>query len=304
MKIFVTGATGYIGQAVTSRLQIAGHEVTGLTRTDSGARGLAARGITPVLGSLNESAVVADAARAVDAVVDTASADHTPSTLALLNALAGTGKRYLRTSGTGVYTDLAHGALNGTVYTEDSPLTPQPVVVERYTTDGAVTQAAARDIHTIVLRPSMIYGDGASEQLPLLVRESLRSGTSRYVGEGRNRWGNVYLADLAEAYTLALDKAPAGSTYNLAGGEAALRDIAGAIARLLGLNSARSCSPQEAYSVFGQRWVDVALSSNSRVCSSRALDELGWTPRGPELLDDLEFGSYKRLWSHKGDPHA
>ncbi len=51
-------------------------------------------------------------------------------------------------------------------------------------------------------------------------------------------------------------------------------------------------------------WVDVALSSNSRVCSSRALDELGWTPRGPELLDDLEFGSYKRLWSHKGDPHA
>lgn len=115
-----------------------------------------------------------------------------------------------------------------------------------------------------------------------------------------NRWGNVHLADLVAANTLALDKAPAGRTYNPAGGQATLRDIAGAIARLLGLNSA-SCSPHEACSVFGQRWVDVALSSNSRVCSSRALDELGWTPRGPELLDDLELGSYKRRWSHSGE---
>ncbi|HEY8481347.1 MAG TPA: NAD-dependent epimerase/dehydratase family protein [Spirillospora sp.] len=303
MKVFVTGANGYLGRAVCTRFQLAGHEVQGLARSRVAAATLRAWGITPVEGSLDDTERLTAAAAAADVVIDTASADHADSTRALLDALAGTGKKYVRTSGTGVYTDLAQGDLNETVYTEDTEHTPAPVVAVRYATDQAVQEAAGRGIHTIVLRPSMVYDQGASEQIPLLIRQALVSGRSLYVGKGDNRWGNVYLGDLAEAYLLAVEKAEPGSVYNLAAGEARMGDIAEAVARLVGLEKAESCEPEVAYAAFGKRWVDVALSSNSRVDSRKAREELGWEPQGPSLFEELESGSYRRLWTHKADPH-
>ncbi|MCM0614461.1 NAD-dependent epimerase/dehydratase family protein [Paenarthrobacter sp. TYUT067] len=303
MHIFVTGATGYIGQAVSQRLLQSGHVVSGLVRSESGAKALRARGITPVLGGLDDSSVLREAALAADAVIDTATADHAESTQVFLTALEGTGKKFIRTSGTGIYTDLAQGELNPTIFTEEVQHSPAEIVATRYATDLAVIDAASRGIHTVVLRPSMIFGDGASEQLPLLIRQAITSGRSLYVGRGDNRWSNVYIADLAEAYFLALHKAPAGSAYNLAAGEARMGDIAERIARLVGLQAAESCTPEVAYEALGQRWVDVAISSNSRVDSAKARTELGWSPAGPDLLDDLGSGSYKRIWAYKGDPH-
>ncbi|MEE4598578.1 NAD-dependent epimerase/dehydratase family protein [Streptomyces sp. DSM 41524] len=302
--VLVTGANGYIGQAVCTRFQIAGHTIAGLVRGNGAAKALSARGITPLLGSLDDTHALAEAARTADLVIDTASADHADSTRALLDALAGTGKTYIRTSGTGVYTDLAHGELNERIFTEETEHSPAEVVATRWASDQMVREAADRGIRTIVLRPSMIYGNGASEQLPLLIRQAISSGRSLYVGRGDNRWGNVYLDDLAEAYLLAAEKAVAGSVYNLAAGEARMGDIARAVARgLLGTEDAESCEPHVAYAAFGQRWVDVALSSNSRVDSSKARAELGWHPQGPDLLEDLVSGSYRRLWAHKADPH-
>lgn len=301
--VLVTGASGYIGQAVSTRLQVAGYQVVGLVRTAAAGRGLAARGVAPLIGSLEDAATLTAAIRFADAVIDAASADHADATRVVLEALAGTGKSYVRTSGTGVYTDLGHGTQSSHVYTEDDPFTPAEVVATRVGTDREVLAASARGIRTIVIRPSMIYGDGASEQLPLLIRQALVSRRSLYVGAGENRWSNVYLADLAEVYLLALQKAPSGSVYNIAAGEARMRDIAEAIAVLLGLDGAESCDPETAYEAFGQRWVDVALSSNSRVDSTRARNELGWSPIGPAILDELVSGSYRRLWAHKGDPH-
>ncbi|WP_422758088.1 NAD-dependent epimerase/dehydratase family protein [Paenarthrobacter sp. C1] len=303
MHIFVTGATGYIGQAVSQRFLQAGHSVSGLVRSESGAKALRARGINPVLGGLDDATTLREAALAADAVVDTATADHADSTQVFLSALEGTGKKFIRTSGTGVYTDLAQGELNQTVFTEDVVHDPAEIVATRYSTDQAVTEASGRGIHTVVLRPSMIFGDGASEQLPLLIRQAITSGRSLYVGRGDNRWSNVYISDLAEAYLLALENAPAGSVYNLASGEARMGDIAETIARLVGLESAESCPPEVAYEALGQRWVDVAISSNSRVDSAKARAELNWNPVGPDLLDDLGTGSYKRIWAYKGDPH-
>lgn len=303
MRVLVTGATGYIGQNVALRLLADGHEVAGLARSDPGLQAVAARGLRPVAGSLDDVAALTEAATWADAVVDTASADHAPSTAALLDVLAGTDKAYLRTSGTGVYTDLAHGTLNPTVFTETTPHQPADVVAARWESDQRVADAASLGIRTVVIRPPMIYGDGASEQIPLLIRHALVSRQSLYVGAGDNRWSNVYLADLVEAYALALTKAPAGSVFNIAGGEDCLREIAGWVAELLDLDGATSVTPETAYAAFGQRWVDVALSSNSRIDAALATDVLGWEPHGPSLRDELRHGSYRRLWAHKGDPH-
>lgn len=301
-NVLVTGAAGYIGLAVGQRLLRAGYRVYGLVRSDVDAEALRARGIAPVLGDLDDEAVLRSGVRNMHAVVDTASADHADATNAFLDALAGTGARYIRTSGTGVYTDLAHGGENPIVFTEETPHQPVDVVAKRYETDLAVAAATDLGLHPVVIRPSMIYGDGGSEQLPLLIRTAIRTNTSLYLGSGENRWGNVFLADVAEAYLLALENAPPGRIYNLASGENRIRDIAEAIATLTGAE-ARSCTPETAFSAFGRRWVEVALSSNSRVDSALARTELHWEPKGPSLLDELTRGSYRRLWSHKGDPH-
>lgn len=300
-RVLVTGAAGYIGQAVARRLQRDGHAVSGLVRSQVGVATIQAQGITAVRGDLDEIGRVVDVDR-YDCVIDTATADHAPSTSALLSMLTDTGKTFIRTSGTGVYTDLAAGRPSNRIYCESDDFEPAAVVAARYRSDQQVMAAAARGIRTIVIRPSMIYGDGASEQIPLLIRHAVSAGESIYVGDGANRWANVFLGDLAEVYASALEKAPAGSAYNIASGELPMRAIAEAIAELTGV-PARSVPLAQAHAALGERWVDVALASNSRVDSSLANRELGWTPVGPALLDDLVHGSYRRLWGAKADPH-
>lgn len=299
--LFITGASGYLGQAIAQRLLRAGHHVSGLVRSDAAAKSVSAQGITPVIGGLDDVASLD--LSAYDGIIDTATADHAPSTEAFIAALAGTGRTFIRTSGTGVYTDLAGGVASERVYREDDEFTPAEVVAARYRSDELVLSAKNHGVRSIVIRPAMVYGDGASEQLPLLLRHALSTGRSIFAEPGENRWGNVYLYDLAELYLLALEKAPAGSVYNIASGECELREIADGIGRVLGQGAGVSVSLDTARATLGARWVDVALASNSRVDSTLARTELGWNPAGPSLLEDLVHGSYKRIWASKGDPH-
>ena len=298
MKVLVTGATGYLGRAVAQRLLTVGHEVTGLVRDDLGVRTLALSGIDPVLGDLDDPNSLRVAADGVDAVIEAASADHAASTVALLEIIAGTGRRFIRTSGTGVYADGVGGEPSDTVHTEDDGYTPVPQLAPRYRLDELTMAAATTGDHTVVIRPSMVYGYGGSEQLPVLLRTALRDGVSRYTGRGLNRYGNVYLDDVAEAYQLALEHAPAGSMYNLAADECELGQIATGIARLFGFDGAVSTSIEETGQAIGAMYA-AGMASNSRVDSARARTELGWSPGGPSLLDDLARGSYRRLWAFR-----
>jgi nucleoside-diphosphate-sugar epimerase len=298
MKVLVTGTTGYLGRAVAQRLLTAGHEVTGLVRDDLAVRTLALSGIDPVLGDLDDSNSLRGAAEGVDAVIEAASADHAASTVGLLEIIAGTGRRFIRTSGTGIYADGAGGEPSDTVHTEDDGYTPVPQLAPRYHLDELTMAAAQAGDHTIVIRPSMVYGYGGSEQLPVLLRTALRDGVSRYTGRGLNRYGNVYLDDVAEAYRLALEHAPAGSVYNLAADECELRQIATGIAGLFGFDGAVSTSIEETGQAIGAMYA-AGMASNSRVDSARARTELGWSPGGPSLLDDLARGSYRRLWAFR-----
>jgi len=275
-----------------------GHEVTGLVRNDVDVRTLALSGIDPVFGDLDDPKSLRVASEGVDAVIEAASADHEASTVALLEIIAGTGRRFIRTSGTGIYADGAGGEPSDTVHTEDDGYTPVPPLAPRYHLDELTMAAAQAGDHTVVIRPSMVYGYAGSEQLPVLLRTALRDGVSRYTGRGLNRYGNVYLDDVAEAYRLALELAPAGSVYNLAADECDLRQIATGIARLFGFGGAVSTSIVETGQAIGAMYA-AGMASNSRVDSARARTDLGWSPEGPSLLEDLARGSYRRLWAFR-----
>ncbi|MGW9027965.1 NAD-dependent epimerase/dehydratase family protein [Streptomyces sp. NPDC055722] len=298
MRVLVTGATGYLGRAVAQHLQVAGHDVTGMARSAAGLQALDAAGLRPVAGDLTDPHSLRAAVENADAVIETGSADSDRATALLLDLVTGTDKRYLRTSGVAVYTELSGGEPSDTVHVEDEEFTPLQQLSHRYDQDLRVMAAAEHGARTVVLRPGMVYGQGGSEQLPVLLRAALRDGVSRYAGRGLNRYPNVHLDDVAQAYRLALEFAPPGSEYNLAAAECTMREIADGVARVLGLGPAVSVPLEEMSQAIGQLYA-LGMSSNVRVDAVKARTELGWQPKGPSLLDDLVNGSYQRVWGHR-----
>ena len=296
MKIFITGATGYIGGSLADRLLAEGHQLTGLVRSEARADQARARGITPLLGTLDDGEVLAGAARAADAVIDAASADHPASAGALLAALEGSGKVFLRTSGTSIVGTRAGGERVEDVFDEDTPFTPSPVRVGRVALDTKVR--AAGDLRAVVIAPSLIYGRGHgvnpdSIQVPWLIALARKHGVPKHIGPGANVWSNVHIDDLVELYLLALDKAPAGAFYFAENGENSMAEICAAIGRMLGHDGrTESMTPAEAAAEWGEGPAHDTMGSNSRVRGRRARKELGWAPRAPSLLEEIERGCY------------
>jgi nucleoside-diphosphate-sugar epimerase len=291
MRIFVTGATGYIGGSVAARLIEAGHEVLGLTRSEHGAEALRDRGVVPHFGDLDDATSLRAAAQAVEAVVNAADSDHTGAIGTLLDALEGTGARLIHTSGSSIVGDRAAGQASDAVFDDQTPFEPVPEKRDRVAVDSSVRGAAQRGIHSAVICPSMIYGAGLgpkrdSIQVPWLIELARESGISLHIGPGENRWSNVHIEDLAELYLLVLERAQPGSFFFAADGECSLREIAEAIGRLLDV-PVGTWSVQEAEAMWGFEPAHFAFGSNSRV---RALNarQLGWQPKGIGLIEDIE----------------
>ncbi|APR80719.1 Nucleoside-diphosphate-sugar epimerase [Minicystis rosea] len=288
MRIFITGANGFIGGAVASALLAGGHTVRGLVRDEAKAAAVRAHGIEPVIGSLDDAALLEAEARRAEGVVNAASSDHRGAVEALIAGLAGSGKPLLHTSGSSIVGDEAMGEPSDRVFEEGTPLTPEPDKVARVALDRRVLEAPG--VRSVVLCNTMIYGNplGApaeSVQIPALVRQARASGVARYVGRGLNRWSNVHIADVASLYTLALTNAPAGSFLYVESGEAALGDVVRAIAGRLGLGEAQAWSAEEAVAHWGREMAVFALGSNSRVRGQRAVEQLGWSPRRRSITD-------------------
>lgn len=285
MKVFITGATGYIGGSVAARLAADGHEIRGLVRDNAKAKLLVSRGIEPVLGSLDDPAILAKEAERADAVVSAADADHRPSLEALIEALAETGKALIHTSGSSVVGDDARGnRLSAAVFDEATPFVVEPRKQARHDINTMLLAAAARSVRTTVICPSLIYGVGKglnpnSIQIPFLVNEARKSGVARVVGQGLNCWSTVHIEDLVDLYRLALQDAPAGSFYFAENGEASFADIGKAIASRLGLGAVESWEADEAAAQWGPARAYYTFGSNSRVRAVRARQELNWTPR-------------------------
>lgn len=300
MKVFVTGATGYIGGSVAHRLLQEGHSIVGLVRSETAAGEARALGMQPVVGTLDDATLLTDNARACDAVINTAEANHPASVEAFLAALKGSGKTFIHTSGSGIVGDFSKGEGGGKVFTEDTPIDVPPNMKVRAAIDESILNAARDSVRTIVIRPSLIYGAShgvhrESFQVPVLIEQAKKSGVPCYVGRGLNVWSNVHMDDLVDLYLLALEKAPAGSLYYAAHGEASMHEVVTAIGKMLGLSAAPEGWPLErGVEEWGPRTY-VALASNSRVRSDKAQRELGWQPHGPSLFEEIGTGYYRKL---------
>jgi nucleoside-diphosphate-sugar epimerase len=298
MKAFMTGASGYIGGSVADALIAAGHQVSGLARSDETAAALAKRGIAPVRGTLDDADVLAQAARAADATVNTANAGHRGAAEAMVKALAGTGKAFVHTSGSSIVGTRAQGEFVEAIFDEDTPFTPTPYRAPRVAIDTMVRVAAAGNVRAVVIAPSLIYGRGRglnphSIQVPWLIDVARKYGVAKHIGSGENRWANVHIDDLVTLYLLAIEKAPAGAFYFAENGENSMREMCEAISRMLGFGGrTQSMTVEEAAREWGESPANDTMGSNSRVRAKRARAELTWRPTGPALIDEIERGCY------------
>lgn len=302
MKIFITGASGHIGSLVTAELIQAGHPVVGLSRSRAGADRLAALGAQPVLGTMDDTARLAELAAASDGVVNLAFshdggdfgaaivADRALIT-AIGDALAGTGKPFLAASGTMM---LVGSTPPAEVGTEDTVIDVARAANPRAVTEGLLLGLAERGVRSGALRfaptvhgPSDLHGF-----IPSLIAAARQAGSFGFVGDGGTRWPAVHNLDTAHLIRLALEKEdlPAGIPLHAAAEEGIpFRRIADAIGRGAGV-PVESVSAETAAERYG--FVGAFIGIDNPTSSIRTRELLGWTPTHPGLLEDLEDGFY------------
>jgi len=241
MKIFVTGASGYIGGSVAHRLKEQGHHVLGLVRTKEKAAQLEARGIEALLGSLDDAEALRSGAINTDATVNAASSDHFFAVKMLTDALAGSGKALIHTSGSSIVCDDARGdSASEKIFEDETAFTPMAHRAARVEIDRIVrTAGVQRGMRACVVCPTMIYGKGTglqevSDQIPKLAKKSQERGVGLHLGKGLNIWSNVFIGDLVDLYMLALEKAPSGSFFFAENGEWPLKSVSESISKSLG----------------------------------------------------------------------
>lgn len=294
MELFMTGATGYLGTAAAEALAADGHRVFGLARSDDAARALEQAGHTPVRGDLRKPASLGEPARDAEGVVhvahaggDDAGAVDRAAVEAMLDAMEGTAKPFLYTSGVWVVGDTGEEVAD-----ENRPLEPAELVRWRAEFEPRVLDAAERDVRTVVLRPAIVYGRGGGIS-GSMVAGAEEDGAVEVVGDGRQEWSAVHVEDLADLYALALRDGEAGRLYQAAHGPFyAVRDVALAACVAAGRDPAVVERPlEEARREMGA--VADALALTQRVSGARARGELGWSPSRPTLLEELLRGSYR-----------
>lgn len=290
MNVFVTGAAGFIGGSIATGLVQAGHNVTGLVRSAEQADELKALGMNAVIGTLDDGQLLAQQARAADAVINAASSDHRGAVQALLDALRGSNKVFLHTSGSSIVGDASGGKSSDDIYYEDN--LPEPTVdkADRVAIDNLVLAAAQDGVNSAVICNTLIYGHSLgvnrdSVQLPRLLKQARKSGVVRHVGTGQNIWSNVHIEDVVALYQLALTKNVPGTFYFVESGEASFIDMTTAMAEALNLGEPQDWPLQDAEAEWGYEMANYGLGSNSRVRGKHARDLLGWTPKRTSVVE-------------------
>jgi len=298
MRVFVTGASGWVGSAVVPELIEAGHEVTGLARSDASAEALAAAGARVRRGSLDDIDSLRGGAADADGVIHlafkhdftdiaAAGAADLAAVQAMGDVLAGSGKPFAMASGTLMLAMIAPGRPG----TEDIVPGPEMATAPRLGSELAMLTMAERGVRTSMVRLSpTVHGDGDRGFTPRLIDIARDKGFAAYVGDGANRWPAVHRLDAARLFRLALEKAPAGSVLHAAGDPGIpFATIAATIGRQLDV-PATSISAAEADAHFGFLGSLVQLDNPTSTELTR--QRTGWQPAHPGLIADLEEGFY------------
>jgi len=297
MRVFVTGATGFIGSAIVRDLITHGHDVLGLARSDAGAAAVAAMGAEVLRGDLTDLDGLQKGAAQCDGVIHTAFI-HDFSNIAasggidltavkaMGEALKGSDRPLIVTSGT------AHVA-TGQLATEDLMPDATAVIRHRIPSEIETLKLADSGVRSMIMRlPPSVHGEGDHGFVPELIRVARASRVSAYIGEGHNRWPAVHRLDAASLFRLAVEKGEAGAIYHGVGEEGvATRDIAAVIGKHLGVPVV-SKSADEAPAHFG--WIGAFFAWDCPASSALTQDRLGWHPVMPALIPDLEQGHYFR----------
>jgi nucleoside-diphosphate-sugar epimerase len=298
MRVFVTGASGWIGSAVTDELLAHDHEVVGLARSDESAAALEAKGAKPHRGSLDDPDSLAAGVMAADGVVhlafnhdftDYAGAGRTERAAVqrMLDVLAGTDRPFLLASGLAT-------EVTGRPMTEGDPSPHHGAGSMRGGSENLALEYADRGVRSVALRfAASVHGMRDHGFVARLTEIAEDRGVSGYIGDGASRWPAVHRNDAAQLVRLALDKAPAGArVHAVAEGGIESRAIAAAIGDRLGLPTV-SVAPEDAAAHFG--WLARFFGMDITASSARTQEELGWTPTGPTLLEDIAAGAYDAL---------
>jgi len=303
MRIFVTGASGWIGSAVVPELLGAGHEVVGLARSETSAQRLEAAGAIVQQGDVDDPDGLAKAAADSDGVIHLAF-QHEVAWSGNFPAAAAADRRAVEAMGAALAASdrplvLASALLGlkvGRVATEDDGLVPSAEVRanpagRRSATALLTLSLAGTGVRSSVLRfPPTVHGDGDHGFVATLVDIARQRGVAGYVGDGTNRWPGVHRSDAARLARLAVEAAPAGSVLHAVGDEGvAFRQIAEVMGRHLGIPTA-SVAPADAGEHF--RYLGHFVALDSPASSAITEELLGWEPRGPSLLEDLEQDHY------------
>src|SRR6267378_3260705 len=294
MRVFVTGATGFIGSAIVRELITAGHKVLGLARSDAAAKSLAAAGAKVHRGDLEDLDSLRSGAAASDGVIHTGFI-HDFSRFkavcetdrhaieALGSALVGSDRPLIVTSGTALVRP-------GHLATEENAPAASSTI-PRAASEEAATSVAARGVRVAVVRLSpSVHGDGDHGFVPILIRIARENGASAYVGDGLNRWTAVHRFDAADLFRLALEKGSAGARFHGVAEEGiAFRNIAEVIGRRLNVPVVAKSS-EEAANHFG--WFAHFAGLDCPASSKLTQERLGWRPRQPALIPDLDRPRY------------
>jgi len=292
MKVFVVGATGYVGAHVAGQLIAAGHDVTGLTRNKDGVSKLQALGARPHPGDIADLTDLIGQASEADATIfapQLMQEEEHGAVHALLSAYKNTGKTFIFTSGTGVLGQRTLGEWSDDIFAEDDDFIPCKYIQRRRHTE-LMTRAASQDgVRAMVVRPPAIWGHGRHSFLPSLLHSVEKTGKVCYIGRGLDLYSHVHIDDVADLFQRVLERGTAGALYHATAGEMNNRVLAECLSVVLGVET-QSVTPAEAFDLWDSFTVLVRLGVSSRSRSPRSRRELGWAPVNIDLAQEILDG--------------